>query len=75
MIGTEMSGAPSPVRSPGGELLGRQREREVLGRLLNAALGGDGGVLLVYGEPRVGKTALLEWTAATARAELTPPPG
>src|SRR6185312_9926552 len=51
-----------PSRPPGGELLGRQREREVLGRLLNAARGGDGGVLVVHGEPGVGKTALLEWT-------------
>jgi DNA-binding CsgD family transcriptional regulator len=45
---------------PGGQLLGRQREREVLGRLLDAARGGDGGVLVVGGEPGVGKTALLE---------------
>jgi DNA-binding CsgD family transcriptional regulator len=67
MIGTEMSGAPSPVQSPGGQLVGRQREREVLGRLLNAARGGDGGVLVVYGEPGVGKTALLEWTVEEAR--------
>jgi DNA-binding CsgD family transcriptional regulator len=43
-------------------LLGREREREALGRLLNAARDGDGGVLLVHGEPGVGKTALLEWT-------------
>jgi len=48
-------------------LLGRQREREVLGRLLNAALDGDGGVLVVHGEPGVGKTALLEWTVEEAR--------
>src|SRR4051794_40030030 len=67
MIGTEMSGAPSPVQSPGGQLVGRQREREVLGRLINAARGGDGGVLVVYGEPGVGKTALLEWTVEEAR--------
>src|SRR6266550_704332 len=64
-------GAPShvrmPSRPPGGQLLGRQREREVLGRLLNAALGGDGGVLVVYGEPGVGKTALLEWTVEEGR--------
>ena len=52
---------------PGERLLGRQREREVLGRLLKAALGGDGGVLVVYGEPGVGKTALLEWTVEEAR--------
>jgi len=43
-------------------LLGRQREREVLGRLLDAARNGDGGVLVMHGEPGVGKTALLDWT-------------
>src|ERR1700756_883783 len=55
-----MSGAPSPVQPPGGQLLGREREREVLGRLLEAARGGRGGVLVMHGEPGVGKTALLE---------------
>jgi hypothetical protein len=48
-------GSPSHVRMltrpPGGRLLGRQREREVLGRLLTAARRGDGGVLVVRGEP------------------------
>jgi hypothetical protein len=48
------------VRSPGAQLLGRQPEREVLERLLEAARGGHGGVLVVHGEPGVGKTALLE---------------
>src|SRR6266436_2886818 len=52
---------------PGRQLLGRQREREAVGRVLNAALGGDGGVLVVYGEPGVGKTALLEWTVEEGR--------
>src|SRR2546430_17142321 len=61
MIGTEMSGAPSPVRSPGGQLLGRERERVALDRLLEAARGGHGGALVVHGEPGVGKTALLEY--------------
>jgi DNA-binding CsgD family transcriptional regulator len=56
------------TRPPAGQLLGRQREREVLGRLLNAARGGDGGVLVVHGEPGVGKTALLEWTVEEGRA-------
>jgi DNA-binding CsgD family transcriptional regulator len=41
-------------------LLGRQQEREALGRLLEVARGGRGGVLVVYGDPGVGKTALLE---------------
>src|ERR1700693_5261513 len=64
-------GSPShvrmPSRPPGGQLLGRQREREVLGRLLNAARGGGGGVLVVHGEPGVGKTALLDWTVEEGR--------
>ena len=42
-------------------LLGRQREREALERLLEVARGGRGGVLVVHGEPGVGKTALLEY--------------
>src|ERR1700733_15187753 len=64
-------GSPSHVRtlrrSPGAQLLGRERERVALGRLLNAARGGDGGVLVVHGEPGVGKTALLDWTVAEGR--------
>src|SRR6266849_2862265 len=47
------------ARAPTVQLLGRQREREVLDRLLAAARDGHGGVLAVYGEPGVGKTALL----------------
>jgi DNA-binding CsgD family transcriptional regulator len=42
------------------ELLGRQREREALGRLLEVARGGRAGVLVMHGDPGVGKTALLE---------------
>jgi DNA-binding CsgD family transcriptional regulator len=48
-------------------LLGRQRERKVLDRVLTAARGGEGGVLVVHGEPGVGKTALLDWAVETAR--------
>ncbi|HXJ63615.1 MAG TPA: ATP-binding protein, partial [Actinomycetota bacterium] len=47
-------------------LLGRRREREVLDRLLEGARRWDGGVLVVHGEPGVGKTALLEYAAASA---------
>src|SRR4051794_28874117 len=61
-----LMGSPSQVetlaRLPGGQLVGRDREREALGRLLKAGRGGDGGVLVVRGEAGVGKTALLEWT-------------
>jgi DNA-binding CsgD family transcriptional regulator len=51
----------------GERLLGREREREVLDRLLEAARGGHGGVLVVDGEPGVGKTALLEHAVGAAR--------
>ncbi|HEY2181723.1 MAG TPA: LuxR C-terminal-related transcriptional regulator [Solirubrobacteraceae bacterium] len=50
--------------APTAELLGRQREREVLDRVLDDARRGDGGVLVVHGDPGVGKTALLEWMVA-----------
>jgi DNA-binding CsgD family transcriptional regulator len=49
------------------QLLGRQREREVLDRLLEAVRDGRGGALVVHGEPGVGKTALLEYAVETAR--------
>ena len=44
---------------PGG-LLGRQRELAVLERLLETARGGHGAIIVVHGDPGVGKTALLE---------------
>jgi hypothetical protein len=69
MIGAEMSGAPSPIRSPGGQLLGRGRERVALDRLLEATRGGHGGVLVVHEEPGAGKAALLE-NAGEAGREL-----
>ena len=56
------SHARTLTRSPGAQLLGRQREREALGSLLNAVRDGDGAVLVVHGEPGVGTTALLDWT-------------
>ena len=54
--------------SPGGQLLGRGREREALERLLDAVRGGRGGVLVLYGEAGVGKTALLEYATEAGRA-------
>jgi DNA-binding CsgD family transcriptional regulator len=49
------------VRAQAGRLLGRQRERAVLDRLLDTARDGHGAVLVVHGDPGVGKTALLEY--------------
>jgi DNA-binding CsgD family transcriptional regulator len=50
------------VRGQTGRLLGRQRERAVLERLLDTARTSHGPVLVVHGDPGVGKTALLEYT-------------
>jgi DNA-binding CsgD family transcriptional regulator len=48
------------------DLLGRQRERGVLDGLLEEARGARSGVLAVYGQPGVGKTALLEYAIDAA---------
>jgi DNA-binding CsgD family transcriptional regulator len=60
------SAGASPVRVPGEHLLGRQRERAALDRLLEAARASHGGVLVVHGEPGIGKTALLEYGVEAA---------
>src|SRR5579864_6735760 len=54
------------TRAPREHLLGRQRERDVLDRVLAAARDGQGGVLAVHGEPGVGKTALLDYAVEAA---------
>jgi hypothetical protein len=48
-------------------LLGREHERDVLDRLLDDVRAGRGGVLVLHGEPGVGKTALLEYAADAGR--------
>ena len=63
----EMTATSSPLWAPGEHLLGRRRAREALDRLLEAARGGHGGVLVVHGEPGVGKTALLEYAVEAGR--------
>src|SRR5246127_301309 len=62
-----MSGASPPVLGLGRALLGREREREALDRLLDGGRAGCGGVLVVHGEPGIGKTALLECAVETGR--------
>jgi len=49
------------VRAEAGRLVGRQREQAVFERLLDSARDGRGGLLVVHGDPGVGKTALLEY--------------
>ena len=58
---------PTRAQPPGAQLLGRQRERAVLTGLLEGARAGEGGVLVVHGEPGVGKTALLDWMVEEGR--------
>jgi DNA-binding CsgD family transcriptional regulator len=58
------------TRAPAARLLGRQRERDAVDRVLEAARGAHGGVLALYGDPGVGKTALLDY-AAEAGADFT----
>jgi DNA-binding CsgD family transcriptional regulator len=48
-------------RAQARRLVGRQRERAVLDRLLDTVRGGHGAVLVVHGDPGVGKTALIEY--------------
>ena len=49
------------VRARAERLIGRKRECAVVDRLLATARGGHAAVLVVYGDPGVGKTALLEY--------------
>jgi DNA-binding CsgD family transcriptional regulator len=51
---------------PAEVLHGRRGERNALGRMLEAVRGGQSRVLVVWGEPGVGKTALVESAIASA---------
>jgi len=48
-------------------LLGRAAEQQVVDQLLDQARGGRSAVLVLRGEPGIGKTALLEYALAAAR--------
>ncbi len=47
-------------------LIGRQREEAVLDRVLATAQAGESSVLVVHGDPGVGKTALLDYAVEAA---------
>ncbi|HWX97507.1 MAG TPA: LuxR C-terminal-related transcriptional regulator [Solirubrobacteraceae bacterium] len=65
-MSSDPASAKTTTASPTKRLVGRRRERDALSQLLQSALGGTGGVLVVHGEAGVGKTALLDDTAETA---------
>ena len=54
-------------RDGAGGLTNRRRERGALDRLVDDVRSGEGRVLVVSGEPGVGKTALLDYVAQQAR--------
>ena len=56
----------SRPRGRGGRLTDRRAECRVLDQLLEAVRAGESRVLVVHGEPGVGKTALLEYLAGRA---------
>ena len=59
-------GVQDRPRGPATGLMGRRAERGVLDGLLAAVRAGQSRVLVVRGEPGVGKTALLEYLAGQA---------
>src|SRR3984893_10472181 len=56
----------SPLRGCAPELKGRRSECDVLDQLLDAVRAGESGVLVVRGEPGVGKTALMDYVIEQA---------
>ena len=56
----------SLIRGRAAELRGRHTERDVLDRLIEAVRAGESRVLVVRGEPGVGKTALLDYLVEQA---------
>ncbi|MFJ8778748.1 helix-turn-helix transcriptional regulator [Streptomyces sp. NPDC102476] len=53
------------------DLYGRRREQAALDRFLDGARQGTGAALTVWGDPGIGKTALLDHVADSAAAEFT----
>ena len=47
------------MTGPGGPLVGRERELELLGQMLDKARGGAAQFVFVSGEPGIGKTSLV----------------
>ncbi|WP_326670966.1 helix-turn-helix transcriptional regulator [Streptomyces canus] len=53
------------------DLYGRRHEQAALDRMLDGARQGDGATLVLWGDPGIGKTALLEYVAESAAADFT----
>ncbi|MFI9464705.1 AAA family ATPase [Streptomyces xiamenensis] len=59
-------GDGAPAAAAGAELFGRREETSVLEGLLSQARGGRGGALVLWGEPGIGKSALLRHVRSRA---------
>src|SRR5262245_7583258 len=66
MTTVQRRGGDSPAGCRAAELTGRDAERRVLDRLVEAVRAGGSRALVVHGEPGVGKTALLEYLGGSA---------
>src|SRR5580704_1742667 len=58
--------ADSRLRGGGTELVDRLSERRALDQVINAVRAGESRVLVVHGEPGVGKSALVDFLAGRA---------
>src|SRR6266545_7221147 len=53
------------------DLYGRRQEQAALDRILDGARQGCGATMMLWGDPGIGKTALLEYVAESAAADFT----
>ncbi|MFC5068054.1 ATP-binding protein [Flaviflagellibacter deserti] len=60
--------AKSPRSGPSRALIGRHAERAEIDRLVSAALNGNTDVVLIKGEPGIGKSRMLDYVAETVAA-------
>src|SRR3984885_10138311 len=65
-LGTRLSGVAPGGAYNRGVLLGRDHERQEIGRALAQSRSGASAVLALAGEPGIGKTALLDYAAGQA---------
>lgn len=66
-----LSARPDRARREPSSLVGRGKETTLLASAADAVRGGDGRLVLVDGEPGIGKTRLLEWLREQLRDEVT----